>query len=253
MKIKSKIIWNIILIFAIIIFFVSAALLICFFISKDKTDYDKYKNSEISQVNSENSALADNPINFEALWQQNTDVYAWINIPSCSIDYPIVQSYEEDDSFYLHHNLEKQYQYSGCIYTEKLNKKDFNDRNTVIYGHNMLDGTMFSNLLAYQEEAFFNDNPYIYIYMPGHKLTYMIFSAYRYDNRHILNSFDFSNDEVWETYLEEAKNPKSLVVNKRDVNVTTDDKIITLSTCTGSNFEYRYLIQGVLINDELTK
>ena len=87
--------------------------------------------------------------------------------------------------------------------------------------------------------------------MPDRTLTYEIFSAYEYDDRHLLYSFDFSDKKVFREYLDYAQNPtSSMMYNTRSLNVTTDDKIITLSTCLGDIETSRYLVQGVLIKDE---
>lgn len=191
-------------------------------------------------------------INFTELWELNPDVYAWIKIPNTSVDYPILQS-DTDDSYYLTHNIYNQYTISGSIYTESLNKKDFSDPNTLIYGHNMLNGSMFATLHKFRNPDFFSENEYIYIYMPDRTLTYRIFSAYEYDDRHIMYSFDFNDENVYRDYLEYAQNPtSSITYNTRELGVTTDDKIITLSTCMDSIDTSRYLVQGVLVNDEPT-
>ena len=194
-----------------------------------------------------------NPINFSELQKKNEDIYAWITIENTQIDYPIVQAYEEDDDFYLDHNINKQYDINGSIYTERANSLDFYDPNTLIYGHNMLDGSMFQNLHKFRNKKFFDENKYIFIYTEGHILKYEIFAAYKSDNRHILNSYDFSDKEVFKEYLKKAQNPQSLEVNRRDVDLDENDKIITLSTCIGNETQYRYLVQGVLINDTITK
>lgn len=197
--------------------------------------------------------LPDNPINFKELKKKNEDIYAWITIENTQVDYPIVQAYEEDDDFYLDHNINRKYDINGSIYTERANSLDFSDPNTLIYGHNMLDGSMFQNLHKFRSKKFFDENKYIFIYTEGHILKYEIFAAYKSDNRHILNSYDFSKKEVFKEYLKTAQNPKSLEVNKRDLNLDENDKIITLSTCIGNETEHRYLVQGVLINDTITK
>lgn len=190
-------------------------------------------------------------VNFTELWKTNTDIYAWIRIPNTYVDYPVLQTETLDDNFYLDHNFRKQYEFAGSIYSQKLNKKDFSDPNTVLYGHNMLNGTMFATLHNFRDPQFFANNPYIYIYLPDRTLTYEIFSAYEYDDRHILYSFDFSDEEVYAEYLEYATNPtESMMCNRREIEVTTDDKIITLSTCLDNIDTSRYLVQGVLISDE---
>lgn len=192
----------------------------------------------------------ENPINFKELEEINTDIYAWIRIPDTNIDYPIAQR-EGDDAFYLHHDMYQQPRFAGCIYTEEANSKDFQDPNTVIYGHNMINQSMFQNLHLFADSTFFEEHPYVYIYTPEHVLAYKIFAAYVYDDRHILNSFDFNNKEVFREYLQEIKNVRSMDKNIRDdVEVTEEDKIITLETCIGDQTQSRYLVQAVLIKDK---
>lgn len=245
-KSKQKL-WKVIFIASLCIFvaglFWVVFLLINTYLSKP--DYSDFTATS-SQVE-----LKDNPINFNSLQAENPDIYAWIRIPNTNIDYPVVQSME-DDSYYLNHDATKKYTIAGAIYSEMKNNRDFSDPNTILYGHNMLNGSMFQNLHKFRKDDFFEQNKYIYIYAPEHILTYEICAAYRYDNRHILNSFNFSDPEVFAEYLEFVKNPKSMIVQKRNVDLNVNSKLLTLSTCIG-NHDYRYLVQGVLINDEKTK
>ena len=241
---------------SIVVLCVTILLILIYFaaslISKKKAN-DKKEDAYLPPQQISSSTLPPNPIDFKSLKKGNEDIYAWIKIDNTNVDYPVVQSYEEDDYFYLNHNIEKKFGINGAIYTEKHNKTDFSDPNTVIYGHDMLDGSMFRTLHKFRDEKFFKENEFIYIYTEGHILKYRIFAAYKWDNRHILNSYDFSDEKVFADYLEEIKNPKSLMVNKRDVDLTTSDKIITLSTCIGNEKNYRYLVQGVLIDDTRTQ
>ena len=214
----------------------------------------EYKPTPVvtSNVSSE-SELPDNPINFSAEVLKYPDIYAWIEIPNTKINYPVVQS-PTDDGYYLSHNAEKQYTKAGAIYSEMRNSKDFSDPNTVLYGHNLLNGTMFRDLHKFRnDETFWNENKYIYIYIPGHILTYEICSAYRYDNRHILNSFNFSIPQERIDFFSQCVNPTSLVRQVASgMSLTAGDKIITLSTCTSNDSE-RYLVVGKLISDTKTK
>lgn len=213
--------------------------------------YEQFLSS--AAPTSSEAPLPDNPIDFASLQAVNTDVYAWIRIPNTNIDYPVLQSVTEDDGFYLDHDINKQYKFAGSIYSERKNSTDFSDPNTVLYGHNMKNGSMFQNLHKFRDKTFFDENQYIYIYTPGHILTYEIFAAYRYDDRHILNSFNFSDPAVFAEYLEYVKAPKSMIVNTRPVELNTDSRLLTLSTCIGNQKNYRYLVQGVLKQDEPTK
>lgn len=193
------------------------------------------------------------PVDFEGLWETNKDVYAWITIPGTEIDYPILQ-HETDNTYYLNYNIDGSYGYPGCIYTENMNSKDFTDNNTVIYGHNMKNGTMFAGLHKYEDKTFFEENQKILIYTPEEELNYTIFAAYIYDDRHLLYSFDFDQEEVYAAYLEEIKNMRSMNAQIReDVEVTSQDKIITLVTCIGNQPEKRLLVQAVLEKEAETE
>lgn len=190
------------------------------------------------------------PIDFESLWAVNEDVYAWIRVPGTVIDYPVLQ-HATDNSYYLNYNIDGSHGYPGCIYTENMNSKDFTDNNTVIYGHNMKNGTMFAGLHQYEDMSFLEENDKIYIYMPDKQLEYTIFAAYVYDDRHLLYSFDFTNDDVYANYLEDVFAIRDMSANIRsDISVTKDDNIITLVTCMSQQPNNRLLVQAVLETGE---
>ena len=202
--------------------------------------------------------LPDNPVDFASLEEVNPDIYAWIYFPMephrKDIDLPILQSrIEDDDNFYLHKDLNRKYLFAGSLYTQKANAKDFSDRVTVIYGHNMLNQTMFSNLVYLRDSKVFDEHEFFYIYTPGHILTYRIAAAIQFDTRHLLNCFDFSNDQIYADWIQNyILAPKTMVrCVRKDIEVTTEDKLVILSTCL-EHGKFRYLVQGVLIRDERT-
>jgi sortase B len=189
------------------------------------------------------------PVDFQALQTQNPDIYAWINVPGTIIDYPILQS-ESDNEYYLNHTVDGVQGFPGSIYTENYNTKSFTDRNTVIYGHKLKNGTMFSQLHKYRDSAFFEENPYIYIYTLDHIYTYKVFAAYITDDKHILLSYDFSNPAVYKRYIDEIFLKKSMNMNmNKSLDIGQESKIITLSTCTVDS-KQRMLVQAVLIKEE---
>lgn len=214
-------------------------------------------NENVSDPNAPSESaqplLVENPIDFAALREVNSDAYAWIYVPNTDIDLPIFQAdATKDDNFYMHHDIEGNYDFKGSIYSQRANKKDFSDPVTLLYGHRMLDKSMFTNLHNFRDDTFFEQNRYFYIYTPGHILTYEIVSAHQYDERHILNSFNFSKPEIFQEYIDYILAPKSMIANVREgVEVTTQDRIVTLSTCMEGG-SARYLVQGVLIHDERT-
>ena len=190
------------------------------------------------------------PVDFAGMWEVNEDVYAWITIPGTVIDYPILQ-HATDNTYYLNYNIDGSYGYPGCIYTENMNSKDFTDNNTVIYGHNMKNGTMFAGLHKFEDKNFFDENDKVLIYTPEREYNYTIFAAYIYDDRHLLYSFDFANEQVYATYLDDILNMRSMnALIREDVEVTAEDKIITLVTCIGNQPSKRLLVQAVLETDE---
>lgn len=188
------------------------------------------------------------PIDFEQVQAECPDCYAWIRIPDTNIDYPIMQS-ATDNAFYLDHNGYGEYEYAGSIFTEDFNKKDFSDPNTVIYGHNMKNGSMFQNLHLFEDRSFMDEHSEFYIYTPEKVLTYKVFASYNYDDRHLLKAFDFTDKDVFRIYLQEIRNQRSMSANiDLNVEVTKDDRIVTLSTCNGIDNQ-RYLVQGVLLSE----
>ena len=155
------------------------------------------------------------PVDFTALQAQNSEIYAWIDVPNTQIELPIVQS-RADDLYYLNRDLDGKYSRLGSIFTQSANSLDFTDPVTVIYGHNYASGGMFTNLHYFENKTFFDENEYFYIYTPGRRLTYQIVSAYKYDERHILNSFDFSDLEVRREYYDYVLNPIAMLRNVRE-------------------------------------
>lgn len=191
----------------------------------------------------------ENPIDFKTLKAKYPDVYAWIRIPGTKVDYPIAQrAGEDEDDYYLHHTLDGRKRLEGAIYTESLNSKDFTDPNTVIYGHNMKNGSMFKTLHKYKDKKFFSENSEIFIYMEGKILRYKIFAAYLYDDRHLLKSFDFNDENIFRIYLNNVLTNKKMSSNMdMMVKVSENDRIITLSTCDARDNQ-RYLVQAVLLS-----
>lgn len=180
----------------------------------------------------------------------NPDIYAWICIPGTEIDYPVLQ-HPTDDSYYLKYNMNGTRGYPGCIYTEKINSKDFTDFDTVIYGHNMRNASMFATLHYYEDQEFFANCPYVFIYTEDKVLVYEIFAAYTADDSHILYSNDFSSEEGRQSYLGNIVKYCTTDGNVRqDVTVTTDSHVLTLSTCIKGKSKNRFLVQAVLLNED---
>ncbi len=219
----------------------------------------KQNQNEISSViattKQQDENTVENPIDFKSLQKKNSDIYAWIKVKNTKVDYPIVQS-EDNDDFYLKHSaIDKTWVASGAIYTEMVNTTSFEDRVTLIYGHNGYSDTMFTTLHKFEKKDFFDKNETFVIYTPYSKLTYRIVSAFKYDDRHIVNSFDFQNDDIFLEFLKMIQNPESNVKNVRENlgrELTKDDRVVVLSTCITGQRSSRYLVCGVLDKNEKT-
>lgn len=217
----------------------------------NETPIDTTVPTTVSEVQQK----VENPIDFASLQAANSEIYAYIKIEDTNVDYPIVQS-ATDDEFYLRHTAEdKSWSASGAVYTESVNTKTFNDRVTVIYGHNGYGDTFFTTLHRFEKEDFFNNHPYFYIYTPEKKLTYQVISAFKYDDRHIMNSFNFADTVQFLEFEQYLSNPSSALKNVRtqlDKELDEDSKIVVLSTCITNQKSSRYLVCGVLVKDEQT-
>lgn len=188
------------------------------------------------------------PINFEELWEENEDIYAWLDIPGTEISYPILQ-HPEDDSYYLRRNAKRESDSNGVIYTEaSYNGRDFSDPLTVIYGHNMNSGLMFGTLQKmYSSQEALNEHSEIIIYLPDRELHYEVFAAVPFDKRHILYNYDLSDKRTFRLFFQEILSVRSLeAVFAEDAAIQSDEKALILSTCLTGNRSKRFLVCGKL-------
>lgn len=215
----------------------------------------KEKNGEIyKEIQGQNGVGNDevdiqkviaNPIDFASLKAINNDIYAWIDIEDTNIHYPIVQS-KTDDSYYLEHTIEGVRGLPGSIYTEKVNAKDFSDFNTLIYGHDMKDGSMFKHLHKFKDSEFFNTHDTVVIYTEKEMHTYQIYAVVIYDDRHIMYHYDNDDMEDREAFIQSLKEVGERgSLYRKDVTIDTDSKLITMSTCITGQSNKRLLVVAV--------
>ena len=184
---------------------------------------------------------------FAGLQEINPDVYAWLYIPDTVINYPVVQR-EDDANYYLRRDINGNDSTAGTLFTQYYNHKDWTDNLTVIYGHNMHDGSMFAALHNFEDSVFFEEHPYIYLYTPEYTLVYQVFAAYSYPDVHLLLNYPMNDHDSFAAYLDQVMSQDGLNVNiNRDLDISADDRVLTLSTCVSKNMgEYRYLVQARL-------
>lgn len=180
-------------------------------------------------------------VDFDTLKSVNEDVVGWIYVEAIpDISYPIVQG--EDNDTYLHHTYEKTYNFAGSIFIDYENSGDFSDCNTLVYGHNMKNGSMFAKLKRFsQDQETYNMSRYFWILTPDKNYRYEIISAYTTGVNSDTYTLFMGPGEEFEEYLKKIKSYSEIKTS--DEEMTMKDKIVTLSTCTG-NSSTRYVVQG---------
>lgn len=185
------------------------------------------------------TALASTDLN--ALRQVNPDVIGWIRIPNTQVNYPLMQG--EDNTFYLENTWEGNPNAYGSIFLESRNSPDMTDFNTIIYGHNMANGSMFGVLSSFGYQWYWTWNPYVYIVTDEGAFRYEIFSSYSAPVDSATYGLSFNQLETREEFIAMA-----LENSQIDTGITpaSTDRIITLSTCTGLGYENRRVVHAYL-------
>ncbi len=184
-------------------------------------------------------------VDFQALKKVNEDVIGWIYVEALGLSYPVVKG--DDNSYYLHRTYEKTYNFAGTIFIDYENSPDWNDCNTIVYGHNMKNGTMFGQLKKYVQEDAYAKSHYFWILTPEKNYRYEIFSAYTTAvNSNTYTLFKGPGKE-FDEYVKDMK--KNSEIKTEDVELDMRDHIVTLSTCTG-NDATRFVVQGKRLDRE---
>lgn len=182
-------------------------------------------------------------VDFASLQATNPDLVGWIYVEGLDgVSYPVVKGDTNDK--YLHTTFQGTYNFAGTIFIDCQNRGDFEDCNTVIYGHNMKDGSMFGRLRWFETQNAYAVSPYIWILTPDSTMKYEIFATYETP----INSRTYTLfQKPSKDYLKYEEEMKALsAIKTNEVSLTAKSKIITLSTCTG-NEGTRYVVQAVRI------
>ena len=189
-------------------------------------------------------------VDFEALRENGPDIIGWLSLPDTAINYPVTQT--DNNEYYLHHLYDGTYNKVGCLFADYENQADFSDRNTIIYGHNMRDGSMFAALNEYGEQGYYDGHPQMYLVTPGGGYTMEIFTTFVAEPGESGSDtspwrLSWKDDGAYTTWLSEMAG-RSVI--ETDVTVTSSDKVLTLSTCTPGG-KSRFIVMGKLasVND----
>ena len=180
-------------------------------------------------------------LDLEALREVNPDVIGWIRIPDTKIDYPIVQG--QDNDYYLNHTWDGKANSVGSIFLEHRNSANFTDYNTILYGHNMNDGSMFNNLRMYTTQEYWEKRPYVYVRTGDTVLRYDIFASYLADTDCPAFGLSFRQSSTRRDFLAYAREHTKI---QTGVEPALTDPVLTLVTCSGAGYTNRWTLQARL-------
>ena len=223
------------LIICIIVFIFSASLVIRHYveINNNKKTYEDLSNL-VTNPTEENTDVDEDVVpDYSPIVQQNDDLVGWIKVPNTEINHPVVQYMNND--YYLNHNFEKKYDFRGAIFMDYRNDAVNLDSNTIIYGHNAYDTTMFSELVKYEDIEFYKKSPVIEFNTLESNYKWKIYGVFitnataSEDNNYIFNYiYPYMDGENFEGFINEV-NMRRLYTT--DVSINDDDKMLVLSTC----------------------
>lgn len=180
-------------------------------------------------------------VDLAALQEVNADVLGWILIPGTKINYPVLQG--EDNDYYLEHTWKKEANYMGSIFLECGNSPDFTDYNTVIYGHNLRSGAMFTAVRQYMNQKFYQEHPHVYLVTEEGIFRYDIFSSYLAALDGLTYGMVMNQETTRQSFLDYALE-KSVI--ETSVVPAVTDSVITLSTCSGRGYSSRWVVHARL-------
>lgn len=199
----------------------------------DKKDEKKPEELEVSPISN---------VDFAGLKAQCQDYAAWIYSPNTVINYPVV--YTDNNFYYLDHIPVEQHSTNGTLFIDCECASDFTGKNTLIYGHNMNDGSMFASLRDYRDPAYYPEHPVIYLSTPDFNYRLDIIAGFVTEPTSLAYCKEFDTEEQFMAYIEWMR---SISTFESDVEVGEEDQVVTLSTCTYEVDDGRYCIVGKLV------
>ena len=180
-------------------------------------------------------------VDFEALSAANPDVVGWLYGEDTSIHYPVVQG--SDNDYYLSHLFDGTANSNGCLFLDCRVAANFSEGNSIIYGHYLTDGTMFTSLSGYKQQDYYDAHPRLLLVTPEERFVVELFSGYVAGVTDEAWRTRFSTSEEWEVWLEEITE-RSVFESK--VQPTLEDRILTLSTCSYEFENAQFVVHGIL-------
>ena len=244
--------YNFIFVFSVILILVALYNIIDILSDYRKSD-DLYAKLNEEYIFEQSKEKKDNPtkwyedisVDFDSLKRINGDIVGWIYFENNDISYPVL--YSGDDDKYLRKSFDGEDATAGSIFVEGANNSDFEDKNTIIYGHNMRNLSMFGKLKKYtREQDYYDNNKYIQIITPNMYYRYEIFAYESVNEDSDVYQISFENDAAIESYINKIRDFSE---RQTDIDVSVDDKIITLSTCSTLSSHKRFVVHAVRVDE----
>lgn len=183
------------------------------------------------------------------LMAQNDEAFAWLVVPGTNIDYPVLQSWEEDD-YYSSHNELKQNDSLGVPYIEMANMSNMCDFNTVIHGSGDENG-IFRELANFENPDFFEENEEFFIYLEDNKLTYEIWAVFERDNNSLIRKYDFSYLSGCKDFLDDVYGDKVMGKHIRGGWGDANEYMFMVTLTVDNPLSDKQLVViGALVDDE---
>lgn len=183
------------------------------------------------------------PIDFEALAEVNPDVVGWIRIPDTNVDYPIVQT--DNNDTYLHTSFEGEESVAGAVYLDFESDSDMMGFNNILYGHNMKNGSMFKDVVNYKDPSYFDEHKYFEIYTPERTIHLKAISCYYAKAEPIVRKTRFKTRESYEAFIKEMIKPCAW----HEMPDFPIDSLYTLVTCSYEVNDARTILYAVEVDE----
>lgn len=180
-------------------------------------------------------------VNFAELSTINPDIVGWLYCEGTVINYPVVQT--DDNTYYLKHLFNRTYNANGCLFLDCRTGGDFSDPHSIVYGHHMKNGSMFSSLDGYKKQEYFDAHPQLLLVSPGSNFVIDLFAGYVASVSDDAWQIEFADEIAMEAWLEAAIAKSTF---ESGVTPLPSDRIITLSTCSYEFSNARFVVHGIL-------
>ena len=204
--------------------------------SQYKSGTSTYENIQKIAVK-EDSSSKENRIDFDTLEQINTDIVGWLTLNGTVVDYPVVKG--TDNDYYLHHLYTGEYNSLGTLFVDFRNSYPFDDKITTIYGHSMLNGSMFFILERYKRQDFYEEHKQFFYETKDKNYILEPFAGKVMDAKIPFLQFNFDSDEEFMEYIDEYVRTSTF---KSDVTVNKDDKVVMMIKCSADYEDARYVL-----------